>query len=100
MITSFDDDCKELTIRFIEKVFDWSIVVDFKHSYRPYMGKSVDLVTVDLSTVERIDSAALGSLINLKKDFRDRVNIQLTNYSPTLKKIFLVSGMNKKFRLI
>lgn len=99
MITSFDDDCKELTIRFTEKSFDWSVVMDFKATYSSYMGKTVDLITIDLSTVERIDSAALGMLVRLKKDFRDRVTVQLTNYSASLKKIFLVSGMNKKFRL-
>lgn len=87
-------DDKELIIAVSGK-FDFNSVQDFRRCYTGI--SNVNKFVIDMSRVEHIDSSALGMLLNMQKHVGDAATIAISNCSPSIKKIFLISRFDKKF---
>lgn len=98
MQTSESGDGSRPVIR-IEGDFDFSSYREFRESYRHLAPGSA--LTIDLSSAEYMDSAALGMLMMLKEHMGgnpDNVTIRVSN-SPEIRRVLEVARFDELFRL-
>jgi len=59
------------------------------------------ILTVDLSSVQYLDSTALGVLIKMEKRVRAaEVNMHLLSPSPSIRRVFSITGLDKIFDIL
>lgn len=99
MIISFDRDTRELYILLSPGSFTHVNATELRSGYIRYVGSDMENITLDFQQVNHIESSGLGLLLMIRKAFRERVNIHLTNCDATVKKILKASNMEKKFKI-
>ena len=79
--------------------FDFNLVKPFRESYTK-LESIPETIIVDMRHVDTIDSAALGMLINMKKQLgKADGEIDLRNCNATVKKILLIACFNMMFNI-
>lgn len=90
----------KLTIR-ISGQFNYGVHQDFSNAYKELMPSDRRKYVIDLSSVEHIDSSALGMLLLLKERAGgSRADITLQGGSSAIKKILDISGFKHLFKVI
>lgn len=74
--------------------FSFSLVDEFRAAYRHLDPLSVQ---IDLSQAQRIDSSALGMLLNMRKTLGKKTVIKITNSSPYVRRILSIANFDSKF---
>ena len=95
MHTTLSSDRTELTIQ-VPNPFVFDVQREFRLAYEN-VPQSVNSITIDLSSVEYIDSSAIGMLLILK-EFTEAGNIKLTitSCNEYVYKVFRVAHMTEE----
>ncbi|BFM48285.1 STAS domain-containing protein [Marinomonas sp. THO17] len=93
-----DDKTKVVTISLIGS-FDFSLFNDFREAYSDLNG-SYDRYIIDMSSVEYLDSAALGMLLSMRNAIPDHQEIELQGANTFIKNILMISRFDKRFKII
>jgi len=91
---TLSNDDQDLTIA-MAKNFDCNLVDDFRATYLPE--KQAPNYIIDMSTTERMDVAALGMLLNIRKALGGDKVISIVNCQPNIKRILFMSKFDRKF---
>lgn len=79
--------------------FDFHQLQSFREAYKPHLDHRGTFI-FDFSHTGHIDSAGLGMLINFRKQLKQETpRIILRNCNPRIKKILIISRLDKKFIL-
>ncbi len=96
-ITShISEDGKILTL-IIQDRFDISVYQSFGNAYKDNL-TGIDKVVVDFTTVDYIDSSALGMLLMLRERAgAGNAQIELANCKPAVKDVLTMANFEKLF---
>ncbi len=76
---------------------DAAVAVEFKDAMRAETDNGPDLIVLDLSNVEFIDSSGLGAIVAAMKSLgRDR-KLALAGLTPTVERVFKLTRMDSVF---
>lgn len=76
---------------------DAAVAVEFKDAMRAETDNGPDLIVLDLSKVEFIDSSGLGAIVAAMKSLgRDR-KLALAGLTPTVERVFKLTRMDTVF---
>lgn len=78
--------------------FTFSLYKEFAAAYK-HETEQPETVDVDLSSVEYLDSAALGMLLSMRNHFGAEKKITLLHATDTVKKILEIARFDKKFSM-
>jgi len=92
---SVNDNTNTVTIAIVGS-FDFSLFNDFRAAYS-YLTKCYALYVIDMSTVEYLDSAALGMLLSMRNAIEQDSSIQLKGANAFIKNILMISRFDKRF---
>jgi len=91
-------DGKSCTIS-VSGRFDFNVHEDFRSAYETTSGAGVSY-TIDMSSVDYMDSSALGMLLLLQEHAGDSAaSIRIVNCAPEVKNILRISNFDKMFEL-
>lgn len=93
-----DDKAKVATISLIGS-FDFSLFNDFREAYSDLNG-AFDRYVIDMSSVEYLDSAALGMLLSMRNAIPDNQEIELQGANAFIKNILMISRFDKRFKIV
>lgn len=83
----------------LDEKFDFAQVHDFKEAYTDIPDK-IEVIEVDLSKTEYMDSSALGMLLNMQKSLGDRgIDFRISHCRPQVARILKISRFDKKFTI-
>ncbi|MEO9516706.1 MAG: STAS domain-containing protein [Paracoccaceae bacterium] len=78
---------------------DAAVAIEFKDAMRTQTESGSDVVVLDLSAVQFIDSSGLGAIVaSMKQLGRDR-KLALAGLTPTVEKVFRLTRMDSVFPL-
>ncbi|MEP3640215.1 MAG: STAS domain-containing protein [Paracoccaceae bacterium] len=78
---------------------DAAVAIEFKDAMRTQTESGSDVVVLDLSSVQFIDSSGLGAIVaSMKQMGRDR-KLALAGLTPTVEKVFRLTRMDSVFPL-
>ncbi|MEP3847127.1 MAG: STAS domain-containing protein [Paracoccaceae bacterium] len=78
---------------------DAAVAIEFKDAMRTQTDSGSDVVVLDLSAVQFIDSSGLGAIVaSMKQMGRDR-KLALAGLTPTVEKVFRLTRMDSVFPL-
>ena len=78
---------------------DAAVAIEFKDAMRTQTESGSDVVVLDLSAVQFIDSSGLGAIVaSMKQMGRDR-KLALAGLTPTVEKVFRLTRMDSVFPL-
>lgn len=78
---------------------DAAIAIQFKEDMRQETDGTPDRVILDLSGVDFIDSSGLGAIVATMKHLGDGRTLDLAGLTPTVEKVFRLTGMDSIFNL-
>ncbi|MDB4837060.1 STAS domain-containing protein [Marinomonas sp.] len=90
------NDVKSCATITIVGNFDFSLFNDFRNAYTS-LEQDYMIYVVDLSSVEYLDSAALGMLLSMRNTVSDAAKIQLKGANDFIKNILVISRFDKRF---
>jgi anti-anti-sigma factor len=90
------EDGKILTL-IIQERFDISVYQSFGDAYKDKL-TGIDKVIVDFSTVDYIDSSALGMLLMLRER-AGAAQVELANCKPAVKDVLAMANFEKLFQM-
>lgn len=91
-----EDDLLVVTVA--ETRIDAAIAIDFKDSMRLQTDNGPDVVVLDLTQVEFIDSSGLGAIVASMKQMGGR-KLVLAGLNPAVDKVFRLTRMDSVFSL-
>ncbi|MCW4627570.1 MULTISPECIES: STAS domain-containing protein [Marinomonas] len=92
---SINNDNDTVTIAIVGS-FDFSLFNDFRAAYSN-LAEHYALYVIDMSTVEYLDSAALGMLLSMRNAIEQDSKIQLKGANAFIKNILMISRFDKRF---
>ncbi|WP_394179166.1 STAS domain-containing protein [Marinomonas posidonica] len=93
-----DDKNNTVTISLIGS-FDFSLFNDFRAAYTDLDG-NFNRYVIDMSSVEYLDSAALGMLLSMRNAIPAEQEIDLKGANAFIKNILMISRFDKRFNII
>ncbi|MCR8826866.1 STAS domain-containing protein [Pseudosulfitobacter koreensis] len=78
---------------------DAAVAIEFKDAMRTETADGPDLVLLDLSAVEFIDSSGLGAIVAAMKHLAPPRKLALAGLTPTVDKVFKLTRMDSVFSL-
>lgn len=88
-----------LVVRTSGSRVDAHVAGDLKHQLRHAVDTGHDLIALDLSEVEFIDSSGLGAIVATLRHLGDRGDLVIVGASPVVWNLFRLTRMDKVFRL-
>lgn len=90
-----------VTIRVEERRLDAAVATTFKDRVRNLAAHAGDVVTIDLSEVDFLDSSGLGAIIAIFKSMPAGRRLELIGVSPNVERVFKLTRMDSvlSFRL-
>jgi anti-sigma B factor antagonist len=76
---------------------DAAVAIEFKDAMRLETDKGPDLVVLDLSQVEFIDSSGLGAIVAAMKYMGKERRLALAGLTPTVERVFKLTRMDSVF---
>ncbi|WP_300032653.1 STAS domain-containing protein [uncultured Roseobacter sp.] len=76
---------------------DASVALEFKDAMRSETDGGPDLVVLDLSNVEFIDSSGLGAIVAAMKNMGADRKLALAGLTPTVQRVFQLTRMDSVF---
>lgn len=90
-----EKDASNLIIK-LKGPLDLHTAQDFKEQVKKQLSKKINNIVLDLEIIDFIDSSGIGAILSLYKKIENKGGkIVIINMSPTLKRIFEVSGILK-----
>lgn len=83
-----------VTIRVDERRLDAAIATQFKDRVRSLVAHGGEVVTLDLSSVEFLDSSGLGAIIAIFKSIPAGRRLELVNLTPNVERVFKLTRMD------
>ena len=82
-----------------ESRIDAAVAIEFKDAMRAHTDDGPDLVILDLSQVDFIDSSGLGAIVAAMKHMGSARTLVLAGLTPTVEKVFRLTRMDSVFSL-
>lgn len=79
--------------------FDFSLFNDFRNAYETYVGGEIQHFTINIESVEYLDSAALGMLLSMKAALGEKVEIKIIGANDFIRNILMISRFDKRFTI-
>ncbi|MEE4187334.1 MAG: STAS domain-containing protein [Roseobacter sp.] len=76
---------------------DAAVAIEFKDAMRAHTDCGPDLVVLDLSNVDFIDSSGLGAIVAAMKNMGSDRRLALAGLTPTVAKVFKLTRMDSVF---
>lgn len=76
---------------------DAAVAIEFKDAMRQETDNGPDLVVLDLSKVEFIDSSGLGAIVAAMKHMGATRKLALAGLTPTVERVFKLTRMDSVF---
>lgn len=76
---------------------DAAVAIEFKDEMRAKTDGGRDIVVLDLSAVEFIDSSGLGAIVAAMKHMGQARKLALAGLTPTVEKVFRLTRMDSVF---
>ncbi|MEL6102970.1 MAG: STAS domain-containing protein [Pseudomonadota bacterium] len=76
---------------------DAAVAIEFKDAMREKTDGGSDVVVLDLSVVEFIDSSGLGAIVASMKNMGKGRTLALAGLTPTVEKVFRLTRMDSVF---
>lgn len=76
---------------------DAAVAIEFKDAMRVETDSGPDLVVLDLSKVEFIDSSGLGAIVATMKNMGQSRKLALAGLSPNVERVFKLTRMDSVF---
>lgn len=76
---------------------DAAVAIEFKDAMRSETDGGPDLVVLDLSNVEFIDSSGLGAIVAAMKNMGKDRRLALAGLTPTVERVFKLTRMDSVF---
>ncbi len=87
------------TIEVSASRLDAANVIQFKDTMRQLTEAGPSQIVLDLSAVTFLDSSGLGAVVAVLKALRTGQNLQLTNLTPPVERVFQLTRMDKVFSI-
>lgn len=78
---------------------DAAVAIEFKDAMREKTDDGPDLIVLDLSRVEFIDSSGLGAIVASMKHLGGRRKLALAGLTPTVARVFELTRMDTVFKI-
>lgn len=78
---------------------DAAVAIEFKDAMRKETDDGPDVVILDLSDVQFIDSSGLGAIVAAMKNMGQKRKLALAGLTPTVDKVFRLTRMDSVFSL-
>ncbi len=78
---------------------DAAVAIEFKDAMRSQTETGSDIVVLDLSEVQFIDSSGLGAIVASMKQMGRERKLALAGLTPTVEKVFRLTRMDSVFPL-
>ena len=80
-----------------ETRIDAAVAIEFKDAMRIETDNGPDLIILDLSSVEFIDSSGLGAIVAAMKHLGKDKKLALAGLTPTVERVFKLTRMDSVF---
>lgn len=80
-----------------DKRIDAAVAIQFKDAMREQTDGGPDIVVLDLSNVEFIDSSGLGAIVAAMKHMGQERKLALAGLTPTVARVFQLTRMDSVF---
>jgi anti-sigma B factor antagonist len=80
-----------------ESRIDAAVAIEFKDAMRVQTDSGPDMVVLDLSQVEFIDSSGLGAIVAAMKHMGAERKLALAGLTPTVERVFQLTRMDSVF---
>ena len=88
-----------LVVTVVDKRIDAGAVDDFKTKISQYIADGENLIVLDLSNVEFIDSSGLGAVVGALKMLGDNGKMVICGAADSTMRMFKLTRMNKVFNM-
>ena len=78
---------------------DAAVAIEFKNAMRVETDSGPDLVILDLSNVEFIDSSGLGAIVAAMKNMGQARKLALAGLTPNVERVFTLTRMDSVFNV-
>lgn len=82
-----------------EPRIDAAVALQFKDAMRAQTGEAPQVVVLDLSEVQFIDSSGLGAIVAAMKQMGQDRTLALAGLTPTVDKVFRLTRMDTVFKV-
>ena len=82
-----------------ESRIDAAVAIEFKDAMREQTDGGPDVVVLDLSKVEFIDSSGLGAIVAAMKHMGQERKLALAGLTPTVARVFQLTRMDSVFNV-
>lgn len=86
-------------VSILEPRIDAAVAIEFKDAMRSQTDAGPDLVVLDLSEVQFIDSSGLGAIVAAMKNMGQERTLALAGLTPTVARVFQLTRMDSVFRV-
>lgn len=88
-----------LVVKPLEKRMDAAVAVDFKEKMGEFIESGNDLIILDLSSVDFIDSTGLGAIVSSLKRLGRKGDLVICGIRETVMSLFKLTRMDRVFRI-
>lgn len=88
-----------LVVKPAEKRLDAKVAVGFKESMVEYINNGSNLIVLDLSGVEFVDSSGLGAIVSSLKVLGRKGDIVIAGVGSSVLQMFSLTRMDKVFKM-
>jgi anti-sigma B factor antagonist len=86
-----------LVVKPLEKRLDASIAADFKGQMGAFLNEGHELIVLDLSEVDFMDSSGLGAIVSSLKMLGGKGDLAIAGASPKVVSLFKLTRMDRVF---
>ena len=95
--SSTDQGIRVVTVN--EARIDAAVALAFKDQMRDEIEDGPDIVVLNLSAVDFVDSSGLGAIVASMKTMGPGRSLALAGLTPTVEKVFRITRMDRVFRI-
>ncbi len=95
--TKTEEPLRIVSVR--EPRIDAAVAIEFKDAMRARTEDGPNVVVLDLSQVQFIDSSGLGAIVSVMKTMSSQRQLVLAGLTPTVEKVFRLTRINTVFRV-
>ncbi|HLC16903.1 MAG TPA: STAS domain-containing protein [Thermodesulfovibrionia bacterium] len=88
-----------LVVKSLNKRLDAHIAMEFKQKMSDYISRGNDLIVLDISEVEFIDSSGLGAIVSALKLLGGNGDLVIAGTRDSVMRMFKLTRMNKVFNM-
>lgn len=97
LATTTEDGLQVVTVR--ESRIDAAVAIEFKDAMRSATADGPEIVVLDLSAVQFIDSSGLGAIVAAMKQLGPNRTLALAGLTQTVDKVFRLTRMDSVFKV-